>query len=193
MSLLLPALAVIGLCILIVLLLPLELSGTLIASQKLSASFEGRWGVLGIRASERDAEFMLFSYPVFRKPFGGEKEEATEEEAAGTRDKLDNALTLWPEIRGPLRDFLRQVSVQRLSCDLTLGLGNPASTGICYGIYYAVKGMLSPLQQVSLVMRPEFTSQVIEGKATLDITVRRAVLSALPFAVIFIKRRRSSA
>ena len=83
-----------------------------------------------------------------------------------------------------LKKILRSIRPRKLQADVLFGTGSPDTTGYLYGIY----GMISPHLGKKVVVTPDFTQQIIEGRidAAGHITIFTLLRHLL--AVLFDKR-----
>ncbi|NYT05803.1 MAG: DUF2953 domain-containing protein [Methanomicrobiales archaeon] len=85
-------------------------------------------------------------------------------------------------VKKPLAAFLRSLSIRQLLCCVRLGTGEPCSTGMIYGWFWALKGMLSPADRIRLHMEPDFCRPALEGECTFAIGIEHPLL--VLFAVL---------
>ncbi len=125
-------------------------------------------GILRIKGLDRN----LFSKPLTRniQPF-----DRTEARPSGRTREIPWG-SLFPTGLQVLHCLHRYVRLQRVSADITLGLPNTAETGIAFGYFHAIKGILSPVSSVSLQMEPDFDRTVCEGEISCTIEVRYPLL-----------------
>jgi hypothetical protein len=86
---------------------------------------------------------------------------------------LIQALTeLWPGIIRIFSALKRHIRFRGLSCDLLLGTGSPALTGLIFGAFSAVRPLLVVCDRVSLSLQPVFDREVLEGTCRIDLRIR---------------------
>jgi len=82
------------------------------------------------------------------------------------------------------RTILRRLEVRDLEGEVTIGLGDPADTGVLVGVLIPAGIALSQLTGRPFTIRPSFGGAVFEGKGT--ITVRVFPVRVLPATVRFL-------
>lgn len=71
------------------------------------------------------------------------------------------------------RRIVRSLSIRHFHCKAAIGLGSPAETGIFYGYFWAAKSILCAVApQVSLVVTPDFSRNLLEGDIDAEVLVR---------------------
>jgi hypothetical protein len=83
---------------------------------------------------------------------------------------------LWPGILRIFMAMKRQIRFQRLSCDLRLGTGSPATTGLIFGAFSAVRPLFMIDDRVSLSVTPIFDREVLEGKCRFDLILHHPLI-----------------
>lgn len=152
------------------------------------------WGIVGARVRAADGvrvlEVLLVDRPVLTRdlaerapapPKEGKKPEERKPPLP-VREYLSAASDLWPHIQKVLAAFIRSLSLETLQGDVTLGLENPADTGVVYGYCTAVRYALWPAEAVDFVMTPVFDHEVFEGTLTLRMQIRHPLLVIIPAA-----------
>jgi hypothetical protein len=74
-----------------------------------------------------------------------------------------------PHLLGYLVHHLR---FRLFACDVRLGCSSAPLTGMIYGYFQAVRGILFPVSGVSLSMTPDFDRTVLEGKGEILLEIR---------------------
>ena len=82
------------------------------------------------------------------------------------------------------RTILRRLEVRDLEGELTIGLGDPADTGMLIGVLIPAGIALSQLTGTPFTIRPSFEGPVFQGKGS--ITVRVFPVRVLPATVRFL-------
>ncbi|MBP1928846.1 hypothetical protein J2741_001393 [Methanolinea mesophila] len=164
------------------------------------AEFRVGWGLAGILMAWTGGE-LLFSVLVGKKqvytaPFTGtapgfipgmppERHEAKHPEEewlktgreawrlGGLVRTLGVLLRFGTRARSLLRAMWHATSLERLDCDVTVGLSGAAETGRFFGAYSALRPFLFLVPDVSVEVTPVFTHPVLEGKADCRIRVSR--------------------
>jgi len=70
---------------------------------------------------------------------------------------------LWKKVTRLMRDFFRRVEIKKLSGDISLGLGNPAETGILLASIYALRPLLGGFAG-GLLFHPIFGQPLLEAR-----------------------------
>lgn len=167
--------------------LRIEIRGSLERCGTTMVTGSVRWGALAAEYRMEEAgifRVLIFNHPVYRRIGTGEKEEeeATppeEKQPPGGKKGLpspDEALFLLRILKEPATALLRSLSVRDLLCDVRFGTGEACTTGLVYGYFWTMKGILSPLGQVRLHMDPDFSRPVCEGRLSVAIGIERPLL-----------------
>jgi hypothetical protein len=83
---------------------------------------------------------------------------------------------LLPGILRILGALKRYGRFRGLSCDLVIGTGRAADTGLVFGIFSAVRPLLMVSPKVSLSLRPVFDREVLEGDCRIDFRLERPLV-----------------
>ncbi|HDR73498.1 MAG TPA: DUF2953 domain-containing protein [Methanoculleus sp.] len=171
-------------------LIPIEIAGTVGYHTTPHAEMCSRWGPVAgevVPGEPLEIRVLLFGRRVYsrrisveEKAPAEEKEKIDAERQAAAEEKkralptemLGTFVRAWPYLKRPIVTALRSLRVEYLASDARLGFGNPAVTGEVYGWYWALKGILWPLENVRLNMEPAFSERVIEGDASLCIAIQ---------------------
>ncbi|MBN1194052.1 MAG: DUF2953 domain-containing protein [Methanomicrobiaceae archaeon] len=166
--------------------LRIEIRGSLKRCGTTTVTGSVRWGALAAEYRTEEAgifRVLIFNHPVYRRLGTGEKEEEAappeEKQPPGEKKGLpspDEALFLLRILKEPATALLRSLSVRDLFCDVRFGTGEACTTGLVYGYFWAIKGILSPLGQVRLCMDPDFSRPVCEGRLSVAIGIERPLL-----------------
>jgi len=157
------------------------------------------WGILGARVRVADGvgvlEILLAGRPVMTRDLAEivaapPPEEKKEERRPPlpVREYLSAAVDLWPHLRKVVAAAFRSLYLETLRGDVTLGLENPADTGMVYGYCTALRYALWPAEAVDFVMTPVFDHEVFEGTFTLRMQVRRPLLIIIPVASALLQK-----
>ena len=149
-----------------------------------SATVTVAWGIFGARAratgGEGVLEFLIAGRPVMTRDLaevaGPPREEEEEKPSLPVKEYINAATDLWPHIRKIIAVTYRSLYLEMLRGDVTLGLDNPADTGMIYGYCTALRYALWPAEAIDLVMTPVFDRRIFEGSLTLRMQVRRPLL-----------------
>jgi hypothetical protein len=171
--------AVLAVIALLIFSVPIDLSVTVKRSGGISdLILISGWSIWGLKLSYSDGrgaiDLLISGKTVYRKaivPASPNIPEILE----GTVNKralismIQGISDLWPGIVGMLKALIRHTRVRLLACDLVLGTGNPADTGLIFGIFSAVRPILMISDRVSLSLQPVFDRKVLEGTCRLDL------------------------
>lgn len=83
---------------------------------------------------------------------------------------------LLPGILRIIRALKRHGRFRRFSCNLVLGTGSPAETGLIFGIFSAVRPILMISPRVSLSLEPVFGEETLEGDCRIDLRLNRPLI-----------------
>ena len=72
--------------------------------------------------------------------------------------------------------LVRHLHFRLFACDVRLGCSSAPVTGMIYGYFQAVRGILFPVSGVSLSMTPDFDRTVLEGKGEILLEIRYPLL-----------------
>lgn len=136
-----------------------------------------QWGFFGIqhmrgdRGQER-TELMLLGRPVMRLRLKEQKPERprSQKPAAPSPSKKAPELpleiildcTVRERLFAVLGAMIRAFSVRSVNARLRLGTADPSTTGIVYGYFMALRGMLWPVERLCIGMDPVFDADVLE-------------------------------
>lgn len=80
-------------------------------------------------------------------------------------------LPLGPDIIRFMRAILRHLSIRQIEGAFTIGLQNPADTGVVFGFFSAVRPLLFPCNRISLSITPVFDREILEGQIKADFRI----------------------
>jgi hypothetical protein len=63
------------------------------------------------------------------------------------------------------------VSIRKVEGAFTVGLQNPADTGVVFGFFSAIRPLLFPCDRISLSMTPVFDREILEGQIMADFRI----------------------
>ena len=83
-----------------------------------------------------------------------------------------------------IRDVLRRLQIRELKLDLTVGLGDPAETGMLFAAIPGVMALTNSLASVDMWIRPDFAEAKLRGylKGDLRVFPIRLVVPTILFA-----------
>ncbi|HOU17403.1 MAG TPA: hypothetical protein PLW05_04475 [Candidatus Marinimicrobia bacterium] len=86
--------------------------------------------------------------------------------------------------------FFKLVHIETLSANLTVGLGNPAYTGLLMGAYYTIRETVKDFQSVHIV--PDFVAKKFTGKVEFRALIRLIkTIPILIFIVNFLRKMKN--
>jgi hypothetical protein len=178
-------------------IVPIDVTGNFKLAEIAAGSVKVSWGILGFRWEIKErgiAGFFVLDRQIFSTSFekqeeaikqGGRTPDADAHpdlkvEQEGPKQKEKRTLPVqpgaffqaWPYLRRTLAVLLNALVIRSLSCRIRLGLDDPAMTGILYGWYWTLSGMLSALRRVTIHMVPVFDREVVEGSASFSIRIK---------------------
>lgn len=121
------------------------------------------WQVEGLL---RDAT--LISRPV--QPDKYETEPVKEITDSGEKVGLRDLIRFIPGIRRLLSELIRHITLDKISADVTFGAGDPATTGVTFGYFQALRPMMTT-ERCSIVLTPVFDKMILEGTLTAGILI----------------------
>ncbi len=162
----------------------------------ISATATVAWGIFGARAratgGEGVLEFLIAGRPVMTRDIaevaGAPREEEEKKPSLPAKEYINAAVDLWPHAKKIIATALRSLYLELLRGDVTLGLDNPADTGMIYGYCTALRYALWPVEAIDFVMTPVFDRRVFEGSFTLRMQVRRPLLIIIAVVQALLKK-----
>jgi len=113
------------------------------------------------------------------------KEKDKEKKGIPTEDLLEVIPEL-PDLIGAVLRLLnalrRSIAMEQLKGEVRVGLGDPGQTGMLVGLTHAIRGIVSPWEDVlDLTLQPVFDEAVLEGKLEMKLRLRllRLVVPAI--------------
>lgn len=79
--------------------------------------------------------------------------------------------------------FFKIPKIERFRADLTIGLGNPAGTGLLMGAYYAIKTTLNIFWSVQIM--PDFVNRKINGEIEFCGSIR--LIKTIPLIILTLR------
>jgi hypothetical protein len=190
--------AIVTLIALLIYAVPLELSSV--------AEYTGNkavviglfsWSIICLRvmytAGRSEIELLLLGKPLYRKSylpalFPEPKIPSGYVDARTVISRINGIMDAWPGVLRILTALRRQTHLRHLSCDLVFGTGNPATTGMVFGIFSAVRPMLMVSDRVSISLEPVFDQEILEGKAQIDLRLDRPLIILVLLVRLFLSR-----
>jgi hypothetical protein len=80
-------------------------------------------------------------------------------------------LPLGPDLIRFMRAILRHLSIRKIEGAFTVGLQNPADTGVVFGFFSAIRPLLFPCDRISLSMKPVFDREILECHGMADFRI----------------------
>lgn len=87
------------------------------------------------------------------------------------QDHVFQTLLLGSDVLRFLTAIFHHLTVRRIEGTVTVGLRNPADTGILFGCFSAVRSLLFPCNRISLSMKPVFDREILEGHVMADFRI----------------------
>jgi len=85
--------------------------------------------------------------------------------------------------------FFKLVQVEKLKANLTVGLGNPATTGLLMGAYFTLRETVKDFRSVQII--PDFVNQKITGEVEFRASIRLIkTIPILIFTMQFLSKRK---
>jgi len=135
---------------------------------------------------EEILEVYIFGVMVLQKSMS--KGEKKDNEIAKDKEKKKNKkFSFRLEYIKPILRFLyksiRTFSIKKLNLKLTLGLEDAYETGVTCGYLYAILYPLNALQNVHVLVTPNFDTLVLDGRLDIDITNKASRLISPVFGL----------
>jgi hypothetical protein len=87
------------------------------------------------------------------------------------KDLLLQTLPLGSDVIRFLTAIFHHVTIRQIEGAVTIGLRNPADTGMLFGCFSAVQPLLSPCNRISLSIKPVFEREILEGHVMADFRI----------------------
>jgi hypothetical protein len=86
-----------------------------------------------------------------------------------TISRLRESLPYLPRL---LRTFLRSLSAERFSCNVAIGLDDPADTAVVSGVLWSLGSMINASPRAYLSVEPDFREERLDGYVIAELRVR---------------------
>jgi hypothetical protein len=158
---------------------------------------QASWGWIGARRREEGGEsrqeFLLRDRPLYTKTEIA-REARLKEELRKIPSLIQKVIQKEPylvQLIGPFLDLggkiLDRMTLEEIRGRVTVGLRNPAETGILYGCCYAFLPVLMD-SRASLEVTPVFDRQVLEGEIMAKVRIDRPLLLMFDMVKLFLDR-----
>ena len=77
-----------------------------------------------------------------------------------------------PQIMGILLAFLKSISVEKISLNSTIGLGNPADTAMFGGFLYSVVAILNAIPNIYFAVEPDLQNERLDGSLIVKLKLK---------------------
>lgn len=150
-----------------------------------SLSLSACWSIYGLgyyyRQQGGEVHLLLSGKTVYSREIGPSpgKAQMARRPKADFRDVFSQICIIQALLPGILRilgALRRHGRFRGLSCDLYVGTGRAAETGLIFGIFSAVRPLLMVSPKVSLSLQPVFDREVLEGDCRIDLRLDRPLV-----------------
>ena len=149
-----------------------------IQKRSFQATFTTLWGGFAARIFSEDKSgkfsILLAGRRILTRPFKSkEKEKHKKPRSFPNIQKIVSQL---PHISGPISNFpsvlTRSVKLKRMRLRFRFGLGDPAQTGILYGLLQPVIASITSIaDRREVEVEPVFNEETLEGSLELDLRI----------------------
>ena len=137
------------------------------------------WSALTVKSTYTGGEGSLSLFFLGKKLIRREMSQKPEirkrqERVSGASFGLEPVLQIVPlgsDMIRFVRAILRHVSIRKVEGAFTVGLQNPADTGVVFGFFSAIRPLLFPCDRISLSMTPVFDREILEGHGMADLRI----------------------
>jgi hypothetical protein len=112
----------------------------------------------------------LIRREISQKPENRKRQERVPGSSIGLEPVLQ-ILPLGSDMIRFVKAILRHVSIRKVEGAFTVGLQNPADTGVAFGFFSAIRPLLFPCDRISLSMNPVFDREILEGHVMADLRI----------------------
>jgi len=120
-----------------------------------------------------------------RKIFPEERKKEKEEKRFDWRS-ITEMISLFtesfPHLKRILNAFMKSISIERFSCDVTIGLDSPADTATISGYIWSLAPLVNLFPKAYLSVKPDFQEKRLDGSMIIELKVK-----LLRIAVAFIR------
>jgi hypothetical protein len=163
------------------------------------------WGLFGVLLTKgegkEETQVLFLGYPVMRREgFGvpGEKPEKEKrpveekKEGPSTEELMSDAkVILLPEVQSYIwriiEAFLESFCIRNIDLQMTLGSSNPVTTGLFYGYFWALKGMLNPIEPLNMNMVPIFDRDILEWQLRSRVRIACLIRVLIPMLLLVLQ------
>lgn len=195
LPILIPFIIVIVLAALLVLIIRIPFRISMIferSEERTVGKFSGSWCIFSVNVSFSEGravtQLLFAGKPVFQTPISPPSAAIRKEIPVPAAD-IQTILYLvrliaaaGPGILRVLWALKRNMKFDCLHGEVMLGTGSPASTGLIFGLYSALRPLLMLSDRVSISVNPVFDREVLEGRCRIDLRIERpGIILALIF------------
>jgi hypothetical protein len=76
--------------------------------------------------------------------------------------------------------MIRAFSVRSVNARVRFGTADPSSTGIVYGYFMAIRGMLWPVERLCIEMDPVFDAEILEWQVRMKFRISCLIRIVVP-------------
>lgn len=121
---------------------------------------------------EDDSEARKSNFSEDKEKEGLEKETSEiDESGLQSPPGLRTLIDAFPAITKLLKNLLRSIKFQDISCSLCIGLNDPVQTALISGYFWSISSMLG-LFRANLSFEPCFEEEILEGEFSTSLSVR---------------------
>ncbi|MCP8316970.1 MAG: DUF2953 domain-containing protein [archaeon] len=110
-----------------------------------------------------------------RKIFPEERKKKKEEKKFDWRS-IPEMISLFtesfPYLKHILNAFMKSISIERFSCNVTMGLDSPADTAMISGYMWSLASLVNVFPKAYLSVKPDFQEKRLDGSMMVELKVR---------------------
>jgi hypothetical protein len=137
------------------------------------------WSALTVKSTYTGGEGSLSLFFLGKMVIRREISQKTEtrkrqERISGSSIGLEPVLQILPlgsDMIRFMKAILRHLSIRKIEGAFTVGLQNPADTGVVFGFFSAIRPLLFPCNRISLSITPVFDREILEGHIMADFRI----------------------